>query len=240
MSSVLVQPRRLPPTALRPFFWAHPEWWCVAACALAWSIMLVHAWQHAGHEMHHTGSFFQETSYWICMTAAMMLPFNLESIRLTAARSLWLRRYRAITGFLIGYLGLWLAAGVLPAALRELPQTHTYMIPACLFAFAAWWFTTRTHKRALVACHRRLPLNPLGWHADRDCIRFGATIGFACIWSCWPLMLACMFTGHGLIAMTGGMAIGTLERWSFRPRKREIVAVTLALAGYYMVLAGLQ
>jgi hypothetical protein len=53
-------------------------------------------------------------------------------------------------------------------------------------------------------------------------------------------MLACGFAGHSLIAMAGGMAVGALERWPFRPRTRAMLAVTLALAAYYMALAMLD
>jgi hypothetical protein len=50
-------------------------------------------------------------------------------------------------------------------------------------------------------------------------------------------MLACAFTGHSLIAMMGGMAVGAAERWWFRPRTRAMLTATLALASYYAVLA---
>jgi hypothetical protein len=45
-----------------------------------------------------------------------------------------------------------------------------------------------------------------------------------------------MFAGHGLIAMTGGLVVGALEHWSFRPRVRTVLTLTLALACYYLML----
>jgi hypothetical protein len=37
--------------------------------------------------------------------------------------------------------------------------------------------------------------------------------------------------------MAGGMAVGAAERWPFRRRTGAVLAATLALAGYYVVLA---
>jgi predicted metal-binding membrane protein len=130
--------------------------------------------------------------------------------------------------------------GIVAAGLREASWTHTYAVPALSFTTAALWQLTPVHRRALTDCHRRLPLAPTGWRADRDCLRYGGTIGAACIRTSWPLMLACAFAGHGLIAMTGGMIVGFVEQWAFRPRRRAALAVTVAIAGYYLLLAALD
>jgi hypothetical protein len=53
-------------------------------------------------------------------------------------------------------------------------------------------------------------------------------------------MLACAFAGHGLLAMAGGMALSAVERWSFWPRPRTVLAGTLAMAGLYGALAVLN
>ena len=241
MSSVfLLNPRRPTATAVQYFFWSHPEWWTVAVCWLAWAMMLLHNWQNAGHGIHHHTSFAQELRSWMWMVAAMMLPLALNNVRLTAARSLWARRHRAVAGFLAGYLAPWLVLGIAASVLLQSSRTHTYAAPALGFAVAALWQRTRAHKRAFIACHRTLPLAPLGWRAHRDCLLFGCTIGVACVCSCWPLMLACAFAGHSPIAMAGGMAVGVSERWSFRPRTRVALAATLALASYYAALAALN
>ena len=226
--------------SLHCFFWLHPEWWTVALCAIGWTAMLLHGWQHAGHGVHHWMTLTQELLYWLLMVAAMMLPLVVDRVRVTAVGSLWARRHRAMAGFLAGYFAPWLVLGVVAAGLRQASWTHSYAIPALSFAVAALWQLTPMHRRALVACHRRRPLAPVGWQADRDCLRFGGLIGLACVSSCWPLMLACTLAGHGLIAMTGGMALGAAERWSFRPPRRAVLAGTLALVGYYAVLAGLD
>ena len=222
---------------LEYFFWVHPEWWAVALCGTAWTVMLLHAWQTAGHGIGaHRMGFLQELPSWMWMIAAMMLPLALNAVRLTAARSLWARRHRAIAGFLAGYLAPWVLLGVAVAVLRQAAWTHTAAAAGLCFAVAAVWQQTPMYRRALAACHGTRPLAPVGWRADRDCLRFGGTIGVACVWSCWPFMLACAFTGHSLIAMSSGMALGCVERWSFAPRPRAILAATLVLAGYYAVI----
>jgi predicted metal-binding membrane protein len=226
------------PAALRLqyFFWSHPEWWSVVLCVVAWTVMLRHGWQHAGHEVFHPMPFAPELWNWMLMVAAMMLPLVILNVRAAAAGSLWARRHRAIAGFLGGYFSPWLVLGIAAAGFREVSWTHTYAAPALGFIIAALWQRTRMHQRALKACHRTLPLAPVGWRADADCFRFGGTIGVACVRNCWPLMLACAFAGHSPVAMTGGIVVGALERFRFRPRPLPPLAVTLAMAGYYVVL----
>jgi predicted metal-binding membrane protein len=226
------------PRRVQHFFWLHPEWWTVVLCTFAWLVMSFHGWQHVGYGIHHRMPFLHELQMWLLMVTAMMLPFILPAVRATAAGSLWARRHRAITTFLAGYFMPWTALGIVAAALREGSWTHTYAAAAFGFASAALWQRTSLHTRAVSACHRILPLAPLGWKADRDALRFGSTIGVACVSSCWPLMLACTFAGHGPMAMGAGMALGAAERWSFRPRRRSALVIALAIAGYYMVLGG--
>lgn len=223
-------------SSLRQFYWLHPEWWTIVLCALGWRAMLLHAWRHRAHGIHHWMTFSEELQNWMLMAAAMMLPLVLDSVRTTAFSSLWARRHRAIAGFLLGYSVPWLVLGLAVASLRGEAWTHTYAASAAGFAVAAVWQLTPLHANALTACHRTLSLAPLGWRADRDCLHFGCNIGLACVSSCWPLMLACAFTGHGMVAMTGGMALGIAERWSFRPRTGVVLAGTLGLACYYAVL----
>jgi hypothetical protein len=222
---------------LQYFFWQYPQWWIVALSATTGTIMLFHGWQHVGHEVYHSISFSQELGYWMLMVAAMMLPLVLYSIWLTAISSLWSRRHRAIAGFLAGFFGPWLGLGIIAAGLRELSSTHTYTAAALAFTGAVFWQRTAMHQRALVACHRTIPLAPVGWRADRDCLRFGATIGSACLSSCWLLMLACALSGHSLIAMAATGVAGASERHWFGLRWSTARLVAVAIAAYYLVRA---
>jgi predicted metal-binding membrane protein len=237
MNPILSYSRAPAAESLQYFFWLHPEWWSRAVCGIAWVVMLVHGWRNAAHNSSHWMTFAQELAFWMLMVAAMMLPLVIRNVWVTAAGSLWIRRHRAIAGFLAGYFVPWLALGLVASTLREAAWSHTAYAAAIGFGTAAIWQRTPMHKRALSNCHLTVPLAPVGWRADLDCLRFGGTIGAACVASCWPLMLACAFTGHGLIAMTGGTAVSALERWSFRPRNHIMLAITLALAGYYAARA---
>lgn len=235
MTSRFADTRRSMASAAQYFFWRHPEWWSRCICASAWVLMLFHAWRHAGHEGHYSTTFAQDVAYWMLMAAAMMLPWVLYSVWVTAVGSLWARRHRAIAGFLAGYFGPWLALGIAVAGLRQAPWTHIDAAPALGFGAAALWQRTRMHRRALTACHRTYSLAPSGWRADRDCLYFGAIIGSACVWSCWPLMIACALAGHSLLALAGGMFVAGAERWWFQPRAAR--AGALAMAGFYFLLA---
>lgn len=228
------------PATLQHFFWIHPEWWSLALCGVGWVVMLLHGGRHAGHEVHQAGTLGDELPRWMWMVAAMMLPRLTYEVRGTAERSLWARRHRAIAGFLTGFGIPWLGLGIIAVLLRRASWPHTYAAPALAFAGAALWQLTRMRKRALMECHRSLPLAPKGWRADRDCLRYGSAIGAACVQTCWPLMLGCMLSGHSLIAMAGGMIVGAGEQWPTRMRFPVAMAGTLALAAYYTALAGLR
>lgn len=214
---------------LRQFTWRHPEWWVVALAVLSWGVLL----PHGGHPMGFGG----ELGHWMLMVGAMMLPFLVEQVRVAAEASLWARRHRAIGLFLTGYLAPWLAVGVFAAWLRGQAWTRGEGAPAAFFALGVLWIAMPLRTRALAECHRRVPLAPVGWRADRDCLRYGVTVGLPCVASCWPLMFACAFTGHSTVAMAGGFLVGALERWPYRPRQRAAMEATAAFALYYLVLA---
>jgi predicted metal-binding membrane protein len=219
---------------VRRFFWLYPDWWCGALAALSWLLILSGAGSHAAHG---PVAFSRELSNWILMVAAMMIPLVLPMLRAASALSFWSRRHRTIALALTGFFVPWFVLGLASAAVRGFPWVHSPLAAPLAFAAAALWIATPFHMRGLVRCHRRLPLAPDGWRADRDCLRYGYAIGAACCASCWPLMLACAFTGHHAIAMVGGFAIGVLERASFRPQRRKAIALTLGLAAFYLFQA---
>jgi predicted metal-binding membrane protein len=235
VNSVPTYPRRNAAAEIQYFLWQHPEWWSVAICVFAWVVLLSRG--HTGHSIDARIALEEELLSWVLMVAAMMLPLVTHAVRITADRSLWTRRSRAIGGFLAGYFAPWLVLGIMVAGLRRGSWAHTYLAASLAFLVAAFWLGTPVHKRARIACHRTIPLAPQGWQAERDSLRFGGAIGVACVCSCWPLMLACAFAGHSLVAMTGGIMVGYADRWSLRPRKNAAVAGTLAIASYYLAIA---
>jgi predicted metal-binding membrane protein len=188
------------------------------------------------------GAWAAEIFWWLVMIAAMMFPLVLGPIRITAARSLWHRRHRAIGGFLAGYLGPWMLFGVVAYVAVAWLQTQTPLPSATAaaagFATALLWQSTTLKRRALRACHRILPIAPSGWRANRDCLRYGWVVGSSCLMSCWALMLACMLSGHSLPAMVGVSAICWAERNTVRPRRLLLYAVIGVLALAYALLPG--
>lgn len=212
--------------------WRHPEWWVLALAAGAWVVVI----RNAGHHAHAHGAG-AALAGWMLMTVAMMLPLVAEHVRLTAERSLWRRRQRAMAGFVLGYLAVWALAGVAVSLVPLHPDSRT---AAVALAIAGVWQLTPWKRRGLVGCHRTMPLAPRGWRADADCVRFGWRVGLRCALSCWALMLACAMMGHSLIAMVGVTGVMWAERHT-RPRRRLFSAVLLGAAvviGSAGVLAG--
>lgn len=208
-----------PAGRLRPLTrlaWRHPEWWALALSAGAWALML------RPHAHHIDGPL----THWLLMTIGMMLPMVVMPMRAAAERSLWSRRHRAITGFLVGYLACWLAIGVA----TSMVSVRHELAGGIAFAVAGAWQLTRRKRMALTGCHRVMPLAPRGWRADRDCVLFGAHIGTRCVISCWALMLACFFSGHALLAMAGITAVCLIERYTRRPDHRLLSAGLFAAA----------
>lgn len=218
-------------------------------CAIAWILILFNAGAtgHATHDVHsthmHTGTapvdLMSGLWSWLIMVVAMMFPMLAKQIRFTAAASLWKRRHRAILGFLVGYLCSWLAFGIVASLLGSVfVQGHNLpnALAAAGFAAAMLWQLTPLKKRSLLACHRRLPISPKGWRADRDCWRYGWMIGRSCLVSCGFLMLACMLCGHSLPAMACATAVGFVERTKQRPNQRLLCGAIGLLAVSYGLL----
>lgn len=136
---------------------------------------------------------------WIVMVAAMMVPATLPAARHVAENSFRWRRHRAVVTFLVGYLSVWAAVGVvalgLTVALRSwqgtaggLARTVDAPLLGALAATVVWQMTPR--RRALVrACQKSIPLAPYGWAATRSCLDFGGRLALRCVGTCWALML---------------------------------------------------
>jgi len=237
--------------------WAYPEWWTLSLCVAAWLIFLlpfatsvgnVHAsHQHSINSLSVSASstpptnWWAQIGWWLVMVVAMMLPMVINPVRNTASSSLWRRRHHAVSVFLVGYIGPWLVFGLIVSlTLFELQRQAWFRRPiavAATFAIALLWQFTRAKRRSLLACHRTRPLAPNGWRADRDCLRYGWMIGSWCFVSCWPLMLACAFTDHGLLAMVGVTGIGWVERNQPRPNQFLLGAV-ITILGLAQAISG--
>ncbi|HEY1342698.1 MAG TPA: DUF2182 domain-containing protein [Bryobacteraceae bacterium] len=210
--------------------WRLPEISMLTLSAAAWLALAARARMHI-----HFASAAANWRHWMLMVAAMMLPLQIDKIRLIAERSLWLRRHRATLGYLLGYLSVWAAAGV-PLSwgftLLQIPHRIDWRQGAAIgfLAAAAWLLSPWKHVAARM-CHRTAPLAVAGWEADRDCICYGWIAGCACALNCWPLMLVCWLSSHSFIAMVFGFGLGWVDRHFAPNYARNAAAVTiLALA----------
>jgi predicted metal-binding membrane protein len=171
------------------------------------------------------------------MVLAMMPLLVLEPVAVTADRSLWRRRGRAVAGFLAGYLGLWLLAGVpvvIAVSALHIEHGQPGLVTVLALLVAVAWQLGPLKQTALGGCHRTIPLAPGGWRADRDCLRYGWMIGRSCLLSCWALMLANVLDRHSLLAMVGATAIAFAERYLVpvgdQGRWRPLLAIALLYA----------
>jgi hypothetical protein len=214
-------------TPLRRFVWTHPDWWVWALCAGAWSVLLLGAPHAAAHHGVPRISVFE----WSLMVCAMMLPLVSPHLRVTAARSLWKRRHRAMAGFLCGYAAMWIGAGVL---LATVVNEFSWLVAArgvavSAFLLASAWELTGVRRRALSASHAMLPLSPSGWRADFDVLRYGGFVGSRCVVVCGLTMIACALSGHNrpvMVALSGVM-YGGRGRW----RSPRMIAAAMSCIG---------
>jgi predicted metal-binding membrane protein len=237
---------------LRRLSWAYPEWWSLCLSAAAWLGIFcsvpslfsgVHSPEHmhilAGSKQSALSAFLKEISSWLLMVVAMMFPMTISAVRTTAARSLWCRRHRAIGIFLIGYISAWMVFGV--AILAGIGKIESQLLShsewiALSFSVALLWQMTPIKRRAVMFCHQTRPLAPVGWPANRDCLRYGWATGSWCVISCWGLMVPCMLSGHSILPMMCGIAVGWKERNRFRVNQLVICTVIASFAIGYALL----
>jgi predicted metal-binding membrane protein len=219
------------------FRWRNPEWWSLGGSLLGWVLLCLPLtgrridFKLSHHSAYHRGMYlawFVEILWWIVMVVAMMLPLTVACIRVTAARSLWARRERAIGVFILGYLTAWVLAGLAISALLHSLRVHEWFRPAIatslIFAVAAVWQLTAAKRRVLRSCHRTIPMAPNGWRANLDCLRYGWMIGGNCLLNCGTLMVACSLSGHNLAVMAGAGSISFAERHATRPNQPRLSA----------------
>jgi predicted metal-binding membrane protein len=230
--------------------WRHPEWWSMGLSLLAWLSFLGRGDGAASsefnpfylhHHAHVEGLLFPWTTEmiaWMIMVVAMMLPLIVDRMRITAMRSMWERRHRSIFLFTLGYLAVWMLAGIVAGGAIVSLETQTWFRPAIVsaisFSLAAFWQFTATKRRALISCHRTIPLAPHGWRANADCLHYGWLIGGSCLANCGVLMVACSLSGHSLAAMVGAGSIIAVERYGVRPSP---VIFAAAIAGLGLICA---
>jgi predicted metal-binding membrane protein len=177
---------------------------------------------------------------WLVMTGTTMLPSALPALRHVSLNSLQRRRRRAVAEFVLAYLALWTAFGLLlQLALDRLPALDPRQLTVGALLLAAAWQLTPAHLRALRGCHRTVPLPATGWPAAVGAGRFGLTNAGSCIGSCWCLMAAmCCAAGP---APLWAAAIGTgvfVEKTSAQPQQvARLGGLVLVIVALFAALA---
>jgi predicted metal-binding membrane protein len=206
----------------RRFVTFHPEWWVVAAVVASWPLFLVLADSHGASPTGHShlpsasAALWRSTPFvgfllWITMTVAMMLPTNVAAVRYVAFSSLRSQRNRAIAWFVAGFIAMWLPVGLVAAWIHGTHPATTRIVAAVVGA--AMWELSPWKRGALLRCRRSSPIRLHGSAARRSCTAYGRHVGWQCLVSCGPAMLALAVAGHPLL-LTGFVAGGMFGRRS--------------------------
>jgi len=188
------------------------------------------------------------TAGWLLMTVAMMLPTTLPL--LDQFRRMIGRRADAallLNLTIAGYLGVWIAFGLLAHGLdrllldsvTEMPwlTTHGWVIGAAVIAGAGLFQFSALKYRCLEQC--RTPLSFIIQHwtgrADRrQAFLLGVHHGAFCVGCCWALMLLMFVVGTGsigwMLLLGAIMAVEKNMPWG-RRISTPLGVLLLAVAG---------
>ncbi len=215
---------------LRRLGWRNPEWWVVMAATVAWLFMAGISRTHASHTGITLGrNYVQGTLGMVAMVIAMMVPLTITNVRHVAQSSLWRRRHRAIAGFLVGFLVVWLVVQTLIVETWGLlaPLVGWGTAGGVAMVAAVSWELAPIKRQRLRRCHRTVPLAPRGWRADADCAHYGVTTGFSCVTMCWALMVAAAAFSHSFLVM--GVLFGVQLSGRYQQRPSPILAALAVL-----------
>lgn len=148
-------------------------------------------------------SFSEQLIGWAFMVVAMMLPKLILPIEQICKQTFKSQRIIRSLWFALGYLLVWMVAGVYIIALItkvNLYFSWSYLPAGIVFLIAVIWEFSPYKQRFLNLGHSHKVLAAFGWKANRDSFLFGTTHGFWCVGSGWALMLFPMFlpVGHNL------------------------------------------
>jgi predicted metal-binding membrane protein len=178
---------------------------------------------------------------WGLMVVAMMLPKLTMPVKHIYAHSFRHSRLSLSLLFVLGYIAVWMAAGVVMIAVIfgiHLLLPNSYLPAIGLGIIAIIWQFSPTKQRCLNRGHDHSTLAAFGWASYRDALAFGVMHGVWCVGAGWALMLFPMLLpgGHNLamiivtfIMLSEHMEHPQAPRWgiNFRAKLfRIIVAQT--------------
>jgi predicted metal-binding membrane protein len=160
---------------------------------------------------------------WLVMLVAMMTPLLADPLRHLWVRSLPRRRWIAIVLFLIGYVAIWMLAGMVlmlsTVLLRIVVGDDKWLVVLGLaLALAIAWQSSPWKQACLNHCHWTPRLSPFGLAANWDCLRYGIVNGLWCVGACWALMLLPLAAIHAYLPlMAATSSILVVDR--YRPAR---------------------
>jgi predicted metal-binding membrane protein len=224
----------------------HPEWWLVAASALAWAVLL---WQtfasHAGMwGQVHTGPGYSSrpaaAGGWLLMVVAMMGPVMVPRVRYVARCCVGQGRTRVIAQTLAGALVVWTAVGLLVVGIgvvaESMDAAEAPVGFSVVWLLVAWWQLSASKASALARC-RAIPV-PRGRADGRGRLTAGVAYAGWCVVSCGPAMVAMAMTGHPLLLMVV-LTVGlTAERVTRQPSRvtRRLAAWICGSAAVWLAI----
>ncbi len=136
--------------------------------------------------------FIPQLFGWGLMVIAMMLPKLIPAIKSIYVHSF--KRYRFLYAFLfvLGYLSIWMIAGVFMVAVilgLNFLMPLSYIPAIGTFIIAIVWEFSPIKQRFLNLGHDHRILPAFGWPASRDSLLYGFRHGMWCVGSGWALML---------------------------------------------------
>nr|WP_280923368.1 DUF2182 domain-containing protein [Rhizobium halophytocola] len=173
---------------------------------------------------------------WLLMLVAMMPLLLAPPLQYLQDRMPARRRASALSLFLAGYGGIWMAACLplvgLGALLRALGESVGIVAVLPALVLAGVWQVSPWKQARLNECHRSPRLRYRRPEADVDALLFGVFEALNCLASCWALMLVPLTMGtfhlQAMVLVTGVMVSERLNparsvrwRWplsSDRPR----------------------
>jgi predicted metal-binding membrane protein len=147
--------------------------------------------------------FSSQLMGWGLMVVAMMLPKLIVPVQAIYLQSLRRNRFRYSLLFVLGYLTVWMAAGVFMVGIiigLNLLMPGSYFPAFGVLMMAVVWQFSPVKQKFLNLSHDHYALRAFGWEAYRDSLNFGVKHGFWCVGSGWALMLFPMLLpqGHNL------------------------------------------
>ncbi len=232
--------------------------------AAAWAMLLAAAVLGLGLHDHHAifeggespwavaGAVMLFVVGWQIMVLAMMVPSTIGSIEPSPPMAVPTNHLSA-GRFLVGYVGVWTAGGIvllaadgsLHQALENAPAIaeRPWLVTGAILLASGAWQLTPARRRCLRIAREELAAATNADIERRSSFELGAAHGMACLGSCGVLMLAVIALGSGAISIIGMIVASALVYFEKTGSRGEQLATAtgavLVCSGAALVLVNL-